>query len=305
MAARKKGLGKGLAAILSDAATTARNISSDNIPGVTSIPVDKIVVPSVQPRKDFDEEALRSLAESIRRFGILQPIVVERADNEKYVLIAGERRLRAAKMVGLSEVPAFIRPKNKEPRMVLALVENLQREDLNPIEIALTYKHLLEEHGLTHEELAEMVGVGRSTITNFLRLLKLPPEVQVALRQRRIDMGHARALLSVGDVSLQLELLRKIIEQELSVRETERLVKRAIAKVKNKEPNKHDRKDYHDRLDKLEDKLKKVLGEGMKVSVSVTSKGKIRITLSADSYAQLLPFLKLCGLDTTEERKLQ
>ncbi len=231
---RKRGLGKGLSALLPGDrdnqspthSTTSRQKAHSLPPGVSTIPIDQIVLPEYQPRQYFSEESLEELADSIRRFGVLQPVVVQPVSQNRYLLIAGERRVRAAKKAGLKEIPAYIRPASQEPVLILSLVENLQREDLSPIEVALTYKHLIEEHGLTHQRVAELVGVDRSTVTNFLRLLSLPEEIQVALRERRISMGHARALLGLPTYELQLRAFQEIERKNLSVRQVEELVRK-------------------------------------------------------------------------------
>ena len=179
-----------------------------------------------QPRREFDPEALQELADSIREIGIVQPITLRKMDDQTYEIIAGERRWRASQMAGLQAIPAYIRTADDENVMEMALIENIQRQDLNAVEIALAYQHLLEQYGLTQDRLSERVGKKRATITNYLRLLKLPATIQVALQNRELDMGHARALLALDNPALQLKVFAEIRQEHLSVRKVEELVKR-------------------------------------------------------------------------------
>ena len=216
MAARKTGLGRGLEALLP---------TDDGGQGFSVIPLDEIVPNPQQPRERFDEEALESLAASIREVGVLQPIVVRPAPGGGYQLVAGERRWRAAKMVGLDDVPAIVREGDDTSALTEALIENLQREDLTPLEEAAAYRQLLEDFGLTHEEVAVRVGKSRSAVTNTLRLLGLPPSIQHLLADGRLSAGHARALLGTPDRSLQEELARLAVEEGWTVRGVELAVK--------------------------------------------------------------------------------
>lgn len=227
MPTKKKttGLGRGLGSILPDVDIDAAMGKANLTTTITTIPIDKIEANPFQPRKDFDQEALNELAQSIKQQGVITPITVRQMPDGKYQLIAGERRLRASQLAGLKEIPAYIRIATDTQMMEMALVENIQRENLNAMEIAFSYNALIEECQLTHEQLSEKVGKNRSTITNYLRLLNLPSETQLALSTDRISMAHARCLVNVEDTEQHLALLHEIINKQLSVRQTEMLVK--------------------------------------------------------------------------------
>lgn len=225
---KRKALGRGLDSILSspDTDITSVDISGEFVAGaIAEIGITKIETNPFQPRTDFDEMMLRELSESIKVQGIIQPITVRKLGYDKYQIIAGERRFRASQMAGLKHVPAFIRVANDEQMLELALIENIHREDLNAIEIAISYQRLIDEIKLTQEKLSEKLGKSRSSIANFLRLLKLPPNVQIALRDGFISMGHARALINVSDVKAQEKILKAIINKGLNVRQTEDIVR--------------------------------------------------------------------------------
>jgi ParB family chromosome partitioning protein len=196
------------------------------------LPLDQIEVNPFQPRTTFEVESLQDLADSIGIHGVIQPITVRKIENNKYQLIAGERRLRASKLAGKKEIPAYVRAASDQESIEIALIENIQREDLNPLEIAINYKRLMDECELTQEKLSERLGKNRSSVTNFLRLLKLPPDMQAALRDNRITMGHAKALLGVEHLQTLLSLFKEVVEKGLSVRQTEELVKSVSAKPK-------------------------------------------------------------------------
>jgi len=233
---RKGSLGRGLEAILQSPETdiTSKDISGNYVVGaIADIAIEKIETNPFQPRNQFDEEALNELADSIREQGIIQPITVRKLGYDKYQIISGERRYRASKIAGLTEVPCYIRVANDEEMLELALIENIHRQDLNAIEIGISYQRLLEECNLTQEELSKRVGKQRSTISNYIRLLKLPAEVQVALRDNHITMSHARTIISLEERDDQLKLLADILHNELSVRDIEQKVKIA-RKVKVK-----------------------------------------------------------------------
>ena len=221
MAIHKKyqALGKGLDALISNDEVTTQGSSSIN-----EISIDRIVANPNQPRREIDETALGELADSIRQIGIIQPITLRQMDNGSYQIIAGERRWRASQLVGLKSIPAYVRTASDEKMMQMALVENIQREDLNAIEIALAYNNLIEQYHLTQEQLSEKVGKRRTTVANYLRLLKLPAEVQMALRNKSIDQGHARALLGLQSPSSQLKLFKEIEKNGYSVRKVEEMV---------------------------------------------------------------------------------
>lgn len=230
---KKDALGKGIRSLLqnidNDLKTTSGHLKQDVVEKTTAtqrVPVEDIVANPDQPRKDFDEEALSELAASIKMHNIIQPLTVSPMPSGKYRLIAGERRLRAAKIAGLKDVPVYIRQSDDSTILELALLENLQRENLNAIEIALSYKRLMDDLDYTQEQVAERMGKERSTVTNYLRLLKLPPDIQVAVRNGVISMGHARALINVDLVDKQLFIFSEIKKKGLSVRQTEELVRK-------------------------------------------------------------------------------
>lgn len=226
MTSKKKALGRGLDAILQSPETdiTSRDISGNYVAGaVADIEIDKIQANPFQPRTMFEEESLEELAQSIRRQGIVQPLTVRKAGYDRYQLISGERRLKAAAAAGLKAVPCYIRVANDEQMLEMALIENIHRKDLNALEIAISYQRLIDELNLTQEEVSQRVSKDRATVSNYIRLLKLPPEVQFALRHEQISMGHARALITIADTDRQLKLLLRIVEKGLSVREAEKL----------------------------------------------------------------------------------
>ena len=223
MAPHKKfpALGRGL-----DALIQTDEVQTEGSSSINEIALDLIHPNPNQPRHEFDETALQELADSIREIGIIQPITLRKLDDGPYEIIAGERRWRASQKAGLTSIPAYIRTADDENVMEMALIENIQRQDLNAVEIALAYQHLLEQYGLTQDRLSERVGKKRATVTNYLRLLKLPASIQMALQNRELDMGHARALLSLDSPALQLKVFSQIQNEHLSVRKVEELVKR-------------------------------------------------------------------------------
>ena len=230
----RRALGRGLDAIMQSPETdiTSRDISGDFVAGaVAEIDIDLIETNPFQPRTEFDETALRELAQSIKEQGVIQPVTVRKLGYNRYQLISGERRLRASKMAGLKTIPVFIRVANDEQMLELALIENIHRENLNAIEVAISYQRLIDECNLTQEEVSEKVGKSRSAVANFLRLLKLPPEVQLAIRDGHITMGHARALININDKEEQLKLLQQIIMEEMTVRQTEEMADKAKGKA--------------------------------------------------------------------------
>ena len=219
MGVRKKGLGRGLSAMIND------NNLIENISTINEISIETISVNPFQPRTNFNKSSLKELCLSIKNIGIIQPITVRKIDNNKYQLISGERRLRACNEIGLKKIPAFIRNANDQDSLEMALVENIHRQDLDAIEVAITYQRLIEEVKLTQEELSEKIGKKRSTITNYLRLLKLDPIIQSGIRDGFISMGHGRALINIENSTDQLNIYKKIISKNLSVRNTESLVR--------------------------------------------------------------------------------
>lgn len=236
---KKSVLGRGLNALLEQNDTTETpqskqiaNAVNNQVGVVINIPLELIEVNPFQPRTSFEEEPLQELADSIKIHGVIQPITVRRAEGNKYQLIAGERRLRASKKAGRKEIPAYVRNASDQESIEIALIENIQREDLNPLEIGINYKRLLDECDLTQEQLSERLGKNRSTVTNFLRLLRLPPDLQAGLRDEKITMGHAKAILALDDVVAQIAAYKEITTKGLSVRQVEELVRNMQAKPK-------------------------------------------------------------------------
>ncbi len=280
MATKKRygnALGRGLDALISS--ETVRPYGSSTI---SEVPLDEIEPNPNQPRRQFDEQSLQGLADSIREIGIIQPITLRQIDDNKFLIIAGERRWRASRLAGVKAIPAYIRTIEDESVMEMALIENIQREDLNAIEIALAYEHLLANSQMTQESISKRVGKSRAAIANYLRLLNLPAEVQLALRSREIDMGHARALLSIDSPSLQVKLFKEIQKNGYSVRKVEELVRR----LKNGEDIDSGKKKIV-AIQKMPEeiiKFKKSLTDslGLKVQVSCSSSGKGKISISFD-----------------------
>ncbi len=279
MAVKKKfnALGRGLDALISTEEVKPQGSSTIN-----EIPLDQIEANPNQPRREFDEETLQELANSIREIGIVQPITLRQTGNDKFQIIAGERRWRASQLAGLTTIPAYVRTINDENVMEMALVENIQREDLNAIEIALAYAHLLEQEGMTQEKVADRVGKSRVAVANYLRLLKLPAQVQMALQKRTIDMGHARALLSLDSPSQQLQVFEAIQRNGSSVRQVEELVK----KIKNGEKINLNKKKgatgnrLPEEFDILRKQLTSFFRTKISLNISPSGKGKISIPFS-------------------------
>lgn len=264
------GLGRGLDALIAtDEVTTAGSSV------ISEIPLAQITPNPDQPRKDFDEEALHELAESIRTYGVIQPVTLRRTGDDSYQIVAGERRWRASGLAGLTSIPAYIKEVEDQSVLELALVENIQRSDLNPMEIALAYKGLIDELQITQDDLSERVGKNRATIANYLRLFKLPGEIQVALKNKEIDMGHARALLAVDDLGEQLRLFRQIREGGYSVRKVEEMVKEQTAKGKAEKGSRSRTSDPD--YDVLQKHLATFFHTDVKLSVGAKGKGKISI----------------------------
>lgn len=285
MTPKRNALGRGLDSLISMDDVPARGSSAIN-----NILLDHIHPNPDQPRRSFDNDALEELATSIKELGIIQPLSLRKVGPDNYQIIAGERRFRAAKMAGLKSIPAYIRTANDVELTEMALIENIQREDLNAIEIALTFKKLIDQYNLTQERLSERIGKKRATIANFLRLLKLPAEVQLGLRDKRVDMGHARALLSIDKPALQLKLYNEILRNDLSVRKVEEMAK-AYQKGDTSSMKKNDKKGRMASSDF--DSLKKRLSATFNTSVSLTcndaGKGKITFQFNdSDQLAELI-----------------
>ena len=277
---KRSALGRGLDSLISMDDVPARGSSAIN-----DIPLDQISPNPDQPRSTFDEDALEELAVSIRELGIIQPLSLRKTGNDTYQIIAGERRYRAALMAGLTSVPAYIRTANDSELTEMALIENILREDLNAIEIALTFRKLIDQYNLTQERLSERIGKKRATIANFLRLLKLPAEVQLGLRDKRLDMGHARALLSLDNPSLQLKVYNEIIKKGLSVRKVEDMVKSLLLQKSSEGTKDNDnpksRYTAHD-FDFLKKHLSSTFNTQVQFSCDNTGKGKISFPFKND-----------------------
>ena len=276
MAVHKKfnALGRGLDALIS-----TENVRPQGSSTINEIPLEQIEANPNQPRREFDEDALQELANSIVEIGIIQPITLRQVEDNKFQIIAGERRWRASQLAGLQAIPAYIRTIKDESIMELALVENIQREDLNAIEIALAYEHLLSAEGMTQERVSERVGKSRTAITNYLRLLKLPAQVQMALQKKEIDMGHARALLAIDSPSLQIKLFREIQKHGYSVRKVEELAQ----KLKNGEDIQSGKKTIAtkapipEEVTRIRQRLSDFLDTKVQMTCSPKGKGKISI----------------------------
>lgn len=268
MSIKKSGLGRGLSALLdtspldaqTESTSTTSSPSGDSFSGnkvmigsVAFIPLNQIEANPFQPRTEFEENALKELAESISTQGIIQPITVRKMGAERFQIISGERRFKASRLCGNETIPAYVRTANDQSMLEMALVENIQRENLNALEIAISYQRLLEECSLTQEQLGERVGKDRSTVTNYLRLLKLPPQIQFAIRDGRITMGHAKAILGVDDIGMQLKVFNDILQNDLSVRRAEDLVRSTSPKKGSKKESQ--RASWQSDIRNLEDRL--------------------------------------------------
>lgn len=270
---KRNALGRGLDSLIS-----MDDIRTEGSSAINEIEISQISPNPEQPRINFDETALEELAASIRELGIIQPLTLRKTGSDSYQIISGERRYRAAKLAGLFSVPAYIRTANDSELTEMALIENIQREDLNAIEIALTFKKLIDQYDLTQERLSERIGKKRATIANFLRLLKLPAEIQLGLRDKAVDMGHARAILSVDKPSLQLKLYNEILKKGLSVRQVESLAKEYQNKenAKNAETGEKPAKKYSNSdFDVLKKHLSNVFKTNVKFTCSAKGDGKI------------------------------
>ncbi len=272
--AQKNALGRGLGALIDG---VEKEILEKKIEVNKNISIDSIESNPFQPRTSFDEQSLEELALSIKKLGIVQPLTVRETDDGKYQLIAGERRLRAARRAGLTHVPAFIRTADDQAMLELALVENIQREDLDAVEVAISFQRLIEECKLTQEELSERVGKQRSTVANYLRLLKLPAEIQLGIKNRQLMMGHARTLVNIEDPKKQINIYYKIIDGELSVRQAEELV-RQLQSEKTKDPEKQERKQkLNQDFSRLSEHLGSIFAAKVNFRINEQGKGKIVI----------------------------
>ncbi|RIJ41499.1 ParB/RepB/Spo0J family partition protein [Pontibacter oryzae] len=294
-AKRKSGLGRGLGSLLEGNKYTGKTESSilNEVNTIADIAINQIETNPYQPRTHFDQAALEELAESIKVQGIIQPITVRQLGQNSYQLISGERRYQASKIAGLTVIPAFIRKADDQQMLEMALIENIQRENLNAIEIALSYQRLLSECSLKQEELGDRVGKKRTTVTNYLRLLKLPPDIQIALRDNVISMGHARALINIDTIEQQLDVFKEVVAKELSVRKVEELVRNLQnAKKKPDAQQKLQFGKYDEELKTVETKLASQFGTKIQVKANNDGKGEIKIPfVSVDELNRILEIL--------------
>lgn len=285
-ATKKQALGRGLSALLKDPSNDIQSVQDKNadkvIGNIVDLDLTSIDVNPFQPRTNFNEESLRELASSIKELGVIQPITVRKLGFEKYQLVSGERRFRASKLVGLETIPAYIRIANDQESLEMALVENIQRQDLDPIEIALSYQRLIDEIQLTQEQMSDRVGKKRSTIANYLRLLKLDPIIQTGMRDGFLSMGHGRAIITIEDQNIQLDIYEKILANKLSVRETETLVKNYNETSEVIVPKKKVDKDLPVYIKKGIKDFSEYFGHKIDVKVSNNGKGKISIPFHSE-----------------------
>lgn len=272
---KKTGLGRGLDALIDTSHVDTKGSSS-----ISEVDITLIAANPNQPRHSFDEEALEELAQSIREHGVISPITLRKNEDGTYMIIAGERRYRASKLAGLTTIPAYVRTAKDEQVMEWALIENIQREDLDAIEIALAYQRLMDEYQLTQERMSERVGKKRATIANYLRLLKLPAEIQLGIQSHKIEMGHARAILGAKSAEEQLDLYQRIVKEGLSVRKVEELAAQTPAAGAEKTESKKTATEQTPLAQQAEQALKQVLGEDVKVSANAKGKGKITISFA-------------------------
>ena len=292
---RRNALGRGLSALLDDsgAQTEQREEKTKSVSAINEIPLDAIEVNPYQPRTDFDQEALQELADSIRVQGIIQPITVRAMGQEQYQLISGERRVQASKIVGLTHIPAYVRKANDQQMLEMALIENIQRENLNAVEVALSYQRLISECDLRQDQLGARVGKNRSTVNNYLRLLKLPPDIQAALRDKKISMGHARAIINVDNVEQQLHIFHRTIKEDLSVRKVETLVRELAApRSASAAPRSASADQYQ--FQQLQSKLSSHFGTKVQIKNKGTDKGEIKIPfVSSEDLTRILELLEV------------
>ncbi|MFD0779536.1 ParB/RepB/Spo0J family partition protein [Flavobacterium myungsuense] len=293
-AVKKQALGRGLSALLKDPDNNIQSVDDKNadkvVGNIIELDIDSIEINPFQPRSNFNEESLRELATSIREPGVIQPITVRKTDFNQYQLISGERRLRASKLSGLTTIPAYIRIANDNESLIMALVENIQRHDLDPIEIALSYQRLIDEIQLTQEQMSDRVGKKRSTIANYLRLLKLDPIIQTGIRDGFISMGHGRAIINIDDLDIQTDIYQKIVSDNLSVRETEALVKTYQESLKPTPA-----KTVKGNSFEVKETEKKAISTyfGTKVEVKIAGNGKGKITIPFHSEEDFNRIIKL------------
>lgn len=294
---RRNALGRGLGALLDDSDDKgSKSLDVSVVNTINSVNVNQIEANPFQPRSKFDQESLDELAESIKVQGIIQPITVRQIQKNKYQLISGERRLQAAKKAGLEEIPTFIRTADDQQMLEMALIENIQRENLNAIEIALSYQRLLSECDLKQEQLGDRVGKNRTTVNNYLRLLKLPPDIQVSLRDNVISMGHARALINIDNIDTQLSIFNKIVKEDLSVRKAESLVREMMSggKAKQQEKKQELNPETEASFKRLQSKLSSHFGTKIHLKTDHHNKGEIKIPfVSKDDLDRILELMDI------------
>jgi ParB family chromosome partitioning protein len=289
---RRNALGRGLGALLDDSLLFETPARSGVAGNMTEITLDQIEANPFQPRSDFNQELLRELADSIKAQGIIQPVTVRKLGDSKYQLIAGERRLQASKLAGLKAIPAYIRTANDQEMLEMSLIENIQRENLNAIEIALSYQRLLTDCNLKQEELGDRVGKNRTTINNYLRLLKLPPDIQIGIRDKKISMGHARALINVENIDTQLNLFNQIVKGDLSVRKIEALVRAIVSDHLDKSSKVRSISSNEFAIRQLQHKLSSHFGSRIQITADEKNRGTIRIPfVSTDDLNRILEIL--------------
>ncbi|HNZ69160.1 MAG: ParB/RepB/Spo0J family partition protein [Prolixibacteraceae bacterium] len=276
--AKRSVLGRGLGALMDDA-----DIIKEQISGIAEIELSRIDANPFQPRSTFDQEKLEELSASIREIGLIQPITLRKTNDDRYQIITGERRFRAAQMAGLHKIPAFIREADNDSMLEMALVENIQREDLNPIEISLSYQRLIEECNLTQETLSARIGKKRSTVTNYLRLLKLPAMIQKGLKEKQISVGHAKALINIEEEEIQLMLYSQILQHDYSVRKIEEIVRDMNEKEPVLEKEKKIKGKLPDRLLAVKELLEKTIPLPFRFSANEEGKGKLIITFKSEN----------------------
>jgi ParB family chromosome partitioning protein len=295
---KRNALGKGLSALLNDSVSVMPNknaqsgqvTETSSLGSISEVKLSEIEVNPFQPRTEFDQQALADLSASIKLQGLIQPITVRRINAHSFQLISGERRFRASKLAGLTQIPAYIRSANDQQMLEMALIENIQREDLNAIEVALSFQRMIEECSLKQEELGDRVSKNRSTVTNYLRLLKLPPTIQASLRDGEISMGHAKALLSVDNPATQIYIHQQIVKNGLSVRRVEEMVREiqhAPSKKEGKQPE-----NLNFQMQKIQDELASKFSTKVKLKVGTQGNGSIEIPfLSEDDLGRILEML--------------
>ncbi len=295
MTVKRNALGRGLSALLENTPLG----ETDNLNGtkalagsVSNIPLNQVEANPFQPRVDFNDAALRELSESIKHQGIIQPITVRKMGHDRYQIISGERRVKASRLAGMENIPAYVRVANDQGMLEMALVENIQRENLNALEIAISYHRLMEECSISQEELADKVGKDRTTVTNYLRLLKLPPQIQTAVRDGKITMGHARAIINVNDVGLQLKIFNDIIQNELSVRKVEDLVRETARNKSGKSSSDKNSSDKNIELKKIEERLTSKYETRVDIKHKTNGSGQLVFTyFSTDDLNRIIELL--------------